>query len=272
MSGQRKKNIVRETFDIVSSGYDNPALRFFSNSAGFLAENLGLRGDEHVLDVACGTGNATFAIARLLPRGHVTGVDFATGMLEQARDKAASGKISNVEFVEGDMQTLDGGKPYDAAVCSFGIFFVEEMDGLLARIAATVKPGGTVAITGFHESLFGQLVGLFFDQLDAFGIQRPQLDWMRIATVEKSRSFFERVGLGDIRVIQQNMGYYLDDEEGWWDVIWNAGFRRVLGSLNPGQLTKFRQAHLEDVKALRTQDGLWLDVEVLFTFGRKVGE
>jgi ubiquinone/menaquinone biosynthesis C-methylase UbiE len=71
----------RDTFDAVADGYDGRALRFFPDRAAHMAGRLRLRGDEEVLDVACGTGHASLALARLLPRGRVTAVDFAPAML-----------------------------------------------------------------------------------------------------------------------------------------------------------------------------------------------
>lgn len=64
MNGINRKALIRDTFDAVSSGYDNTALRFFSESAEHLASCLCLRGDEAVLDVATGTGNAAIALER----------------------------------------------------------------------------------------------------------------------------------------------------------------------------------------------------------------
>lgn len=270
MDEQQKKTLLKDTFEAVSSGYDSKALRFFPNSARFLAENLSLRGDEKVLDVACGTGNATFAIAAILPRGHVIGIDFSSGMLEQARRKAASANIGNIEFLETDMHTLefpDG--HFDAAVCSFGIFFAEDMDVQLSKIVAAVKPGGTIAISGFEENLFRPLTELFFERLSSYGIQQPALDWKRIASEERCREFFKKAGIGDIRVEQKNMGYFLDGPDEWWAVIWNAGFRRLVSGMLPDQREQFRREHMEEVEALRTSDGIWLNVGVLFSFGAK---
>jgi hypothetical protein len=42
MDEQQRKAMLKETFDTVSSGYDNRALRFFSESAGPLAAGLGI--------------------------------------------------------------------------------------------------------------------------------------------------------------------------------------------------------------------------------------
>lgn len=261
---------MRDTFDAVSSGYDIKALRFFPDSSRLLAQNLKLRGDENVLDVACGTGHAALAIARLLPQGHVTGVDFSRGMLEQARRKAADANVGNVEFLKKDMHSLKfSDRQFDAAVCSFGIFFADDMDAQLSRIAAAVKTGGTIAISGFQENLFRPLTDLFFQRLSIYGIQMPAQDWKRIATEELCISFFENAGLGDVRVEPKNMGYFLDDAGEWWDVIWNAGFRRLVSGMKPGQLEKFRREHLQEVEELRTSDGIWLNVGVLFSFGTK---
>ena len=59
MDEQQRKTMLKETFNTVSEGYDKKALRFFPDSARHMAALLGLRGDERVLDVACGTGNAS---------------------------------------------------------------------------------------------------------------------------------------------------------------------------------------------------------------------
>ena len=106
MDKQDIKIILKETFDTVSGGYDNAALRFFPASAEHMASLLGLRGNERGLDVACGTGHAALAAARLLPRGRVTAVAFSSGMLDQAPQQAASLDVRNVEFGERDMEAL----------------------------------------------------------------------------------------------------------------------------------------------------------------------
>ena len=63
------------------------------------------------------------------------------------------------------------------------------------------------------------------------------------------------------------MGYFLADENEWWDVVWNAGFRRMLSQLPPADLPRFREDHLREVAALKTQAGLRLDIGVIFTAG-----
>jgi ubiquinone/menaquinone biosynthesis C-methylase UbiE len=270
MDELNRKILLKETFNTVSVGYDGKALRFFPDSAGHLANLLDLRGDEQVLDVATGTGHAALALAACLPRGRVTGVDFSPGMLDQARRKAASLNVRNVEFLERDMQAL--GFPadrFDAAVCAFGIFFVDDMNAQLAHIAGVVKSGGRVAISGFQENLFHPLADLFFNRIARYGVQQSSHTWKRIATEAGCRELFEKAGLRDVRVERKNVGYFLDSAEEWWEIIWNAGFRRMVVQIQPSEQERFRQEHLQEVAALRTKDGIWLDVGVLFAMGTR---
>jgi ubiquinone/menaquinone biosynthesis C-methylase UbiE len=272
MDAQQRKILLKETFDTISEGYDNGALRFFPDSARYMADLLRLRGDEHVLDVACGTGHASFALAKQLNKGRVTAVDFSSGMLDQARKKAVSLNVNNVEFLERDMQELGFAEGhFDAAICAFGIFFVEDMDAQLSRIVSAVRPGGRIMISNFLETYFYPLKDLMVKRLLTYGVQMPPQTWKRIANESGCRQLFEKAGLSDIRIEQKNVGYYLDSAEQWWDVVWNAGFRRMVGQLSPNDQVQFKREHLREVEALRIGKGIWLDVGVLYTIGTRPG-
>jgi ubiquinone/menaquinone biosynthesis C-methylase UbiE len=271
MDEHKRKAMLKETFDTVSSGYDGGALRFFAQSAHNMVSLLDLRGDEHALDVACGTGHASLAAARMLPNGRVTGVDFSGGMLEQASRKAAAHSISNIDFLERDMTAL--GFPvasFDVAVCAFGIFFVDDLDAQLAHIASVVKPGGKVMISSFQEEhYFHPLREMMLDRLRTHAIAIPPPVWKRVGNEGACSALFKGAGLTNTRVETRNVGYYLDCAERWWDVIWNAGFRRLVSLLPQDDRDRFKREHLKEIEALTTSDGIWLDVGVLYTVGTK---
>lgn len=270
MDERQLKTMLIETFNTVSESYDSRELRFFSESAKHMAGLLKLQGDEHVLDVACGTGNAALAVAPLLPHGRVTAVDFSPGMLVQARRKAETLKHTNIEFLERDMQDpgFDAGT-FDAAVCAFGIFFVTDMETQLERIASLVKPGGRLMISSFREEYFSPMKELFYDRIASYGVPIPSQQWRRIAHKAGCRQLFETAGMTNIRVETRNLGYYLESADEWWSIVWNAGLRRMVTQLSPENQAQFKREHVQEVAALKNDKGIWLDVGVLYTIGAK---
>jgi len=112
--------------------------------ASLLERVLELRPESRVLDVPCGNGRLTLALAR---RGHVmTGVDFTRVFLDEARAAAAALPIT---FIERDMRQLDGLPAFDAAFNywgSFGYFDDAGDEAVAAGVCKALVPGGRFAI------------------------------------------------------------------------------------------------------------------------------
>jgi ubiquinone/menaquinone biosynthesis C-methylase UbiE len=263
-----RKALFIKTFDTVASGYDHPALPFFVESVPILMDALDLAGDETILDAATGTGNAALALAGHLPQGQVHGIDFSKGMLARAEEKKAALSLSNVRFSEMDMQAMEFSDGFfDAAVCCFGLFFVEAMIDQLRHMAGKVAPGGRVAITSFAEGFFSPQAELFLERIERYGVAPPPQTWKRLDHPDKCRSLFEAAGLADITVFEKDLGYCLPNSDQWWDVCWNAGFRGLIEQLPEDRKAAFKAEHLEEVGALADASGLRLDVKVLYTIG-----
>jgi demethylmenaquinone methyltransferase/2-methoxy-6-polyprenyl-1,4-benzoquinol methylase len=113
-----------------------------------------VRPGSRVLDVATGTGDLAFALARrVAPAGEVVGSDFAEGMLARARAKAASlddGVSSSVvrpHFEWGDALALDyADDEFDAATVGFGARNFDDLEKGLAEMVRVVRPGGRVVV------------------------------------------------------------------------------------------------------------------------------
>lgn len=266
---QELKKKLMEAFNTVAGGYDSNALRFFPDGAKHLPQYMNLRGDEHVLDVAAGTGHASMALAGALPRGRVTGIDFSEGMLARAKAKIEERGIRNVSLIPMDMQALDFPESsFDAAVFAFSIFFVEDMEGLLRHAMEKVRPGGKVLATGFYDGTFSPLVDIFFDQIRKYGVEAPSPLW-RFSTPEECLSLFGKAGLTEIRVDTKDIGYHLMDAGQWWDIVWNAGLRRFVSGLPPEDLEEFRKEHVKEIGDLSSDEGIWLEVKVLYAQGKR---
>jgi len=264
------KELYKNTFNAVSDGYGHSAMRFFSETANEVSLFLNLKGDEHVIDVATGTGYAALAIAKDLPDGQVTGIDFSEGMLSQANKNKKDQGIHNVTFIEMDMQAMDyPDNHFDVAVSAFSIFFVEDMKKQLIHIANKVKDGGKILVTTFFDNSFSPLVNLFIDRLEGYGIEPPSPAWKRVATKEQCTSLFKEAGFQKINCEQKKCGYYLRDTSDWWYIIWNGGFRGLVNQLSKNDFTKFKKEHLAEIKELASGKGIWLEMSVLYTFGEK---
>lgn len=270
MKQEDRKEMFKQTFDTVAAGYDNPAVRFFSDSVPYLADHLNLHGNEAILDVATGTGNAALELARHVPRGRVHGVDFSKGMLARAEDKRVAQSLENVRFSEMDMQDLQFPEgAFDLAVCCFGLFFVEEMAHQLAHMAEKVRPGGRVAITSFSENLFSPQAEWFLHRIEHYGVAVPPTTWKGTDSDEKCRALFQSAGMNDISVYEENLGYHLKGTDQWWEILWNAGFRGLIEQLPEDRKDRFKAEHLNEVETLADASGLWLEIRVLYTIGTK---
>src|SRR5581483_7884631 len=74
---------------------------------------------ERVLDVGCGCGTATFALAKAVgPAGDVTGVDISRPMLAYARSRGAG-----VNFIEADASVHRFHPTHDLVFSRFGVMF-----------------------------------------------------------------------------------------------------------------------------------------------------
>ncbi len=107
------------------------------------------RGGGRVLDVACGTGDLSLAVAETTG-ARVFGTDFCRPMLEIAARKAEARQAAQIPFIEGDALSLpfaDG--QFDAVSIAFGLRNLSSVAGGLEELLRVLKPGGRVAILEF---------------------------------------------------------------------------------------------------------------------------
>jgi SAM-dependent methyltransferase len=104
---------------------------------------------ERVLDVGCGCGTTTLRAART--SAHAIGIDISGPMLERAGETAAQAGITNVEFVQADVQTHAFAAPFDVAISRFGMMFFEDPKAALTNIGRALQPGGRLAFVCWQE-------------------------------------------------------------------------------------------------------------------------
>ena len=120
------------------------------------------RPDALVLDLCCGTGDLSLALAHA-GAARIIGADFAHPMLVRAREKttaqappANQSAISPMPFFEADALRLPfANSSFDLVTAAFGFRNLANYEAGLREIQRVLKPGGTIAILEFTEPTEG---------------------------------------------------------------------------------------------------------------------
>jgi ubiquinone/menaquinone biosynthesis methyltransferase len=147
---ERKRGVPRR-FNRAAKRYDlltgmNPG---YNKHLRWSAERLQVtEQNAQLLDLCCGTGLSTKALAKTYPGALIDAMDASPGMLNHARDKRYNARV---RFFEGDASdpASHGIKgPYDGILMAYGIRNLPNRDAALDRLYALLKPGGRIV---FHE-------------------------------------------------------------------------------------------------------------------------
>ena len=112
-----------------------------------LLERAGVAPGARCLDVGCGGGDVTLALARMVgPSGAVVGVDIDEIKLQLARHEAADAGVRNVEYRRAGIDELDADGTFDVAYARFLLSHLPDPAEGVRRLAGAVRPGGVVAV------------------------------------------------------------------------------------------------------------------------------
>jgi SAM-dependent methyltransferase len=117
--------------------------RMFVGIEELLADAAAERGAQRVLDVGCGVGATTIAIARRLGEGAaVTGIDISAPMVEAAKERVAyDDHPPRFLLADAAAHTFEDGE-FDLLVSRFGVMFFDDPSAAFARLREAIAPGG----------------------------------------------------------------------------------------------------------------------------------
>jgi ubiquinone/menaquinone biosynthesis C-methylase UbiE len=228
-----------------SSDYEDAARDYWQYLSVRTVERLRLRPGGRVLDVPCGPGHGLLAAAeRVGPSGRVTGIDYADRMVAMARDKVPASGLTTVEVHRGDMTALTRPEePYDAVLCVLGVFFVDDMPGLVRSLAELLLPDGRgrLAVTVFGERFFDPMRHVFVaavqDVAPGLDVVQP---WCRTEDASVLRRVFQDAGLADVTIDTDDDTLPLPTADDWWRIVMGSGLRRTVAAMDTAAAAEVR--------------------------------
>lgn len=108
-------------------------------------ETAGISPDDTVLDVACGPGLITRAVAAIAR--HVVGIDITPAMIEEARKRQGAMGLTNMDWKVGDVLPLPfPDSSFSAVITRYSFHHFLEPEAVLTEMVRVCQPGGRVAV------------------------------------------------------------------------------------------------------------------------------
>lgn len=223
---QTKKEQVEAMFDNIAPSYDrlNHILSFqidrlWRSRVVRIVRRLR---PARVLDVATGTGDLAILLARKIDAVEVVGVDLSEEMLNVARRKVESARLSErISLEKGDAEGLTtiATESVDVATVAFGVRNFEDLEGGLKEMYRAIRKGGRIVVLEFStprnrlvrwvyaqysHRLLPAIGGLISKDKQAYVYLPESVD--EFPSPERFSAILESVGFGDVKRRSQSFG------------------------------------------------------------------
>jgi ubiquinone/menaquinone biosynthesis C-methylase UbiE len=223
--------------------------RTAANSAAYLLGEL--KPHMRILDIGCGPGTITADLAAVVPQGHVTGVDTAPGILDQARAVAAERGVDNVHFAVADVHALDYPDDSFCVVHAHQVLqHVTDPVQALREMRRVCGPGGIVAV---RDSDYAAMT--WYPAV-------PGLDdwaelYQRVARSSggepdagrRLAAWARQAGFTDVTASAGTWCFATEEERAWWSDLWAdrtvaSAYARL--AMDGGHATQAELRHIAD--------------------------
>jgi trans-aconitate methyltransferase len=229
-----------------------------------------LKGTERVLDIGCGDGKITAAIADRLPKGSILGVDQSADMISFAKKKFPPEKYPRLMFDVKEATGLTFTEEFDAIVSFSCLHWVQDHPAVLTGIRRSLKSGGRVLLhfggKGNAAEMLDHLHGML-----SLPKWRPYFTEFRLPWVfysaEEYRPLVEASGLHLRRVelLAKPALMTPEDMKNWMRPTWLPYLQQCPETLREEFLEevvrRFQKTHSADARGRMTLPMFRLEVE-----------
>ena len=209
------------TYDRIGSSYARTR-RADPGIVDAIAAELALAPTGRYLDLGCGTGNYTAALAA---RGGVwTAVDVSAVMLNQAR-----GKAQEIDWLQASAASLPlADRAFDGAICTLAIHHFLGLDAPFAEVRRCLRGGCFVIFTGLAEQMRNYWLGHYFPQMMARSIEAMPCEAAILRSL--SRAGFDSITVRPFFVTNELQDLFLYSGKHRPELYLDAEVRRNISS------------------------------------------
>jgi len=244
----------------------------------FLLDQLELRPNQNILDVACGTGFPLFELAQVHGTScQVTGVDIWKQGPERARLKAHTYQCSNVQILEADASQLPFAEgTFDLIVSNLGVNNFTDPDAVLVECFRVAKAGARLVLATNpmgHLSEFYEVFGQVLRELQKpAALERLQAHEAHRGTKESLSDKLQAAGFRVVKIREDLFHLrYLDGSAFFQHFLTQLGFledwRRVVDQEDEERVFVLLEDRLNQVA--RAAGELRMSVPMLYLEGEK---
>ena len=144
MTDKSNKPVVK-TYEKIATKYDEKFESYLEGTFSVAMETLALKGNEKMLDVACGTGGLEQKLLKTYRGLNITGIDITKSMLALARKKCDG--HHGVRFLHMESQKLKfDDNQFDIVITCSAFHYMRQPQKVLAECARVLVPNGRLII------------------------------------------------------------------------------------------------------------------------------
>jgi ubiquinone/menaquinone biosynthesis C-methylase UbiE len=218
---------------------------------------------QRVLDIATGIGEPALLAASLVgPTGLVVATDLSPEMLDIAQERASALGLTNVKFIESDVEGLDLPEgSFDTILCRWGVTSLPDPSNTLVAIRHMLTPGGSFATADWEFGATGRpMAGIAMDvarELFDLSPVQPVVPSPRGSAGDALEKTMIHAGFTDVRVERMTLTLALPSADDCTQYLMDVSpeFAALLSDKSSGQRDEFRRRLANKLQPYVTVDG-----------------